>query len=204
MRQLWQISKVRRSSPSRSRASQKRSSRGSWAGGCWGTGWSLAMRGIHRKKRRREDPLPVFPVFLCLFSALEHLEHLGEAACVALLGLRQRLEPLGDVVEALFARGLRHARVHGLVLVRLAGDRALQVLLGVADRLARRRVADLLEVVEVAVRVAGLAVGRLLEVAGDLGVALDVGDLREVEVAAVRLRLAGEGLLEVRMGLGIR
>ena len=51
------------------------------------------------------------------------------------------------------------------------------------------------------VRVAGLAVGGLLEVAGDLGVALDVGDLCEIEVAAVRLRLAGKRVLEVLMGL---
>ena len=129
-------------------------------------------------------------------------EHLREAAGVALLGLRERLEPLGDVVEALVARGLRHAGVHRLVLVRLAGDGRLEVLLGVADGQARRRVADLLEVVEVTVRVAGLAVGRLLEVARDLGVALDVGDLREIEVAPVRLRLAGERLLEVLVRLG--
>ena len=65
-----------------------------------------------------------------------------------------------------------------------------------------RRIADLLQVVEVAVRVAGLAVGGVLEEAGDLGEALDVGDLCEVQVAAVRLRLAGEGVLEVLMGLG--
>ena len=58
-----------------------------------------------------------------------------------------------------------------------------------------------LQVVEVAVRVAGLAVGGLAEVAGDLGVALDVGDLREVEVAAVRLRLAGERVLQVLVRL---
>src|SRR5580692_6666058 len=50
----------------------------------------------------------------------EQREHLREATGVALLGLRQRLEPLGDVVEALVARGLRHAGVHRLVLVGLA------------------------------------------------------------------------------------
>jgi hypothetical protein len=57
--------------------------------------------------------------------------------------------------------------------VRLAGDRGLEVLLRVADREARRRVADLLDVVEMAVRVARLTVGRLLEVAGDLRFACD-------------------------------
>ena len=51
------------------------------------------------------------------------------------------------------------------------------------------------------VRVAGLALGGLAEVHRDLGVALHVRDLREVEVAAVRLRLAGERVLEVLLGL---
>ena len=49
---------------------------------------------------------------------------------------------------------------------------------------------------------AGLAVGGVLEEAGDLGVALDVRDLGEVQVAAVRLRLAGERVLQVLVGLG--
>ena len=94
---------------------------------------------------------------------LMRLQHLVEATGVGLLGLGERLEPLGDVVEALLARLLRHARVHRLVLVRLAGDRRLEVLLGVADREPGRRIADLLQEVEVPVRVAGLAVGGVLE-----------------------------------------
>jgi hypothetical protein len=52
------------------------------------------------------------------------------------------------------------------------------------------------------VGVAGLAVRGLLEVAGHFGVALDIGDLGEVEVAAVGLGLAGEGGLQVFVGLG--
>jgi len=48
---------------------------------------------------------------------------------------------------------------------------------------------------------AGLALGDVAEQAGDVGKALDVGAAREVEVATVRLGLAGEGLLEVRLGL---
>ena len=39
-------------------------------------------------------------------------------------------------------------------------------------------------------------------VAGDLRVPLDVGDLGEIEIAAVRLRLAGERGLEVGLGSG--
>jgi hypothetical protein len=64
-----------------------------------------------------------------------------------------------------------------------------------------KKVADLLDVVEVDVGVAGLALRGLAEVAGDLGIALDVRDLREVEVAAVRLGLAREGVLEILLGL---
>jgi hypothetical protein len=135
--------------------------------------------------------------FVVFVVEADAVEQLLEAPGVRLLGLRERLEPVGDLGEALLARGLGHARVHVGVLVRLAGDRGLEVLCRVAERQARGRVADLLQVVEVAVRVAGLALGGVAEVAGDLGVALHVGDLREVEVAPVRLRLAGERVLEV-------
>ena len=67
---------------------------------------------------------------------------------------------------------------------------------------AGHRVADLGEEVEVAERVAGLALGDRAEQGGHVGVALDVGLLGEVEVAAVGLALAGERLLEVVVGLG--
>src|SRR5688500_13015680 len=87
------------------------------------------------------------------------LETLGEAAGVRLLGARQRLEPLGDLVEALVAGGLGEARVHLGVLVRLALDGGLQVVLGAADRHAGDGVADLGEEVEVPERVARLALG---------------------------------------------
>ena len=65
------------------------------------------------------------------------LEALGEAAGVALLGAGQRLEPLGDLLEALVAGGLGEARVHLGVLVGLAGDGRLEVVRG-ARRPARR------------------------------------------------------------------
>ncbi len=45
--------------------------------------------------------------------------------------------------------------------------------------------------------VPGLGVRRVLEQAGDVGKALDIGYPGEVEVAAVRLRLPGERLLQV-------
>ena len=116
---------------------------------------------------------------------------------MGLLGLGEGLEPVGDVAVSLFAGRLGHAGVHLGVLVGLAGHRGGQVLHGVADGQAGGWIADDLDVVEVAVGVSGLAFRGVAEVAGDVGVALDVGHLGEVEVAAVGLRLAGEGGLQV-------
>jgi hypothetical protein len=100
------------------------------------------------------------------------------------------------------SRAVGEARVHLGVLVGLAGDRGLEVVLGVADRLARRRVAHLGQVLEVAVRVPGLALGDRAEQGRHVGVALDVGLLGEPQVATVGLALAGERLLQVLVGLG--
>ena len=112
--------------------------------------------------------------------AAHPVERLLEAAGVGLLGPRQRGEPVGDLVEALFAGGLREARVHGGELVGLAGDGAHEVLLRVAHGLVGRRVADGGEEVHVAERVTGLALGGVAEQAGCLAVTLDVGAAREI------------------------
>src|SRR5688572_28350416 len=124
----------------------------------------------------------------------ERIECLLEAVRVGTLGLRERLEPVRDLLEALAARGLGHARVHVGVLVRLARDRGLQVVARLADRQARGGIADGLEVLEVAVRVPGLAFGRRPKYGRDIVEAFDVGLLCEVEIAAIRLRLAGKGV----------
>ena len=87
------------------------------------------------------------------------VQRLLEAAGVAALGFRQSLEPVGDLVEALVAGGPGHARIHVGVFVGLAGDGGFQVVLGVADRLAGRRVAGLFEISQMAVGVAGFAFG---------------------------------------------
>src|SRR5436309_1472861 len=129
--------------------------------------------------------------------ARDLLEALVEAPGVRLLGLGERLEPLGELGEAFVARRLRHARVHLGVLVGLAGHGGLQIFLGLSDRLSGHGIADLLQEVEVAEGVPGLGVGGVLEEARHVGKALDVGDAREVKIAAVRLRLAGERLLEI-------
>src|SRR4051812_12154978 len=123
----------------------------------------------------------------------DRLEPLAEATGVALLGAGERLEPLRDLVETLVARSASEARVHLGVLVRLTRDRRLQVVRGGADWLTGHRVAGGGEEVEVTERVPGLALGDGAEQRGDVGVALDVGLLSEVEVPAVGLALAGEG-----------
>ena len=74
-------------------------------------------------------------------------------------------------------------------------QQAKAALLGVAA-------ADGLEVLEVAVRMAGLALGGRAEHRGHVVETLDVGLGREIEIATIRLRLAGEGVLQVLVGLG--
>src|SRR6476620_3717734 len=69
-------------------------------------------------------------------------EALGEATGVGLLGAGQRLQPLGDVLEALVASRLGEARVHLGVLVGLAGDGRLEVVGGGADGLTGDGIAD--------------------------------------------------------------
>ncbi len=108
---------------------------------------------------------------------------------MALLGAGKCLEPLRDLVEPLLPSRAGEARVHLGVLVRLAHDSGTQVLLGRADRLAGHRIADDREEVEVPERVAGLTFGDGAEQRGDVRVALDVGFLREVQEAAIRLAL---------------
>src|SRR2546428_2853518 len=137
------------------------------------------------------------PAVTPMRSLAQGLETLGEAAGVRLLGLGERLEPLRDLREALAARGLGEARVHLGELVGLALDRRLQVLVGRADWRVRHRVADLLQEVEVPEGVAGLGLRGVAEEPAHVRIALDVRAAREVEVAAVRLRLPGERRLQV-------
>src|SRR5512137_3090406 len=58
---------------------------------------------------------------------LDAVEHLRELAGVGLLRLGERLEPVGDLGEALLAGGLGEARVHVRVLLGLAGHGRLEV-----------------------------------------------------------------------------
>ena len=120
-----------------------------------------------------------------------------EIAVVALLGLGQGLEPVGDFFEALFARRARHTRVHIRVFVSLTGNRRLQVGRRIADRLAGRGIAHLFEELEVTVRVAGLALGSRAKDRGNVVVTLNIRLLRKVKIAAVGLAFASKRVFQV-------
>src|SRR5258706_15864414 len=128
-------------------------------------------------------------------SSTELLECSFETARVALLGFGERFEPLRNVCKALVASGFCEPWVHGLILVGLARNGALQVLLGIADRLPGGGVSDLLQKVEMAVGVAGFTVRGILEQTSNVGQALDIRDLREIEVTAGRLGRARKRVL---------
>ena len=117
-------------------------------------------------------------------------------------GLGERLEPVGDLVEAFLAGDGGHARIHVGVFVDLAGDRGLQILAGRTDRLAGHRIFHVLEIFEMAVRVPGLALGSRAEHGGEIAEARNIGLLGETEIAAVRLTLAGKRVLQILLGLG--
>jgi hypothetical protein len=84
----------------------------------------------------------------------------------------------------------------------LAGDRGLEVVAGQTDRLAGRRVTHFLEIFEMPVSMASLALGSRAEHGGDVVEALDLGLLGEIEIAADRLDLAGKRVLKILLGLG--
>src|SRR5947207_9846283 len=93
-------------------------------------------------------------------GSVQTVERPLEPAGMRFLGLGEGLEPVGDLVEAFLAGGARHARIHIGVFVGLAGDGGAQIIAGAADRLAGRRVADLFDIFEMTVRMAGLAFAR--------------------------------------------
>src|ERR1700737_1943514 len=74
------------------------------------------------------DRVPVFPE-LFVWNQLDQkrVERPLEAAGMRLPGLGQRLEPVGDLVEAFLTGGAGHARKHVGESVGLAGDHGLEV-----------------------------------------------------------------------------
>src|SRR5690242_6672818 len=116
---------------------------------------------------------------------------------MATLGLGERLEPVGDLAEALVARLLRHARVHVGVLVRLARYGGLEIFTSPANGQVGGRIAHHLQILQVPVRVPGLTFGGRAKQRRHIVVAFHVGLRGEVQVTPVRLRLAGERGLQI-------
>src|SRR5208283_4019376 len=136
-------------------------------------------------------------------SALgEALQALREAAGMGLFGLGQGFEPVGDLGKALFASGFGHAGVHVGVFVCLTGDGRSKIGCRVAHGQVRGWVADRLQIVQVAMRVAGLAFRGVAEQARDIRTAFHVGLLGEIQVAAVGLRFAGKRRFQILVSLG--
>src|SRR6266852_745791 len=187
-------------------------------GSDWGEFWRRLLRFSWFGHQSLFDVIPIFvapcttghlPAFSSVFASMfpsdrvpVFFERLLEAPGMRLPGLGERLEPVGDLVEAFLAGHARHARIRVGVFVGLARDRGLEVVACRTDRLAGRRVAHFLEIFEMAVRVPGLALGSRAEHGGDIVEALDVGLLGEIEIAAVRQALAGKRVLQILLGLG--
>src|SRR5450759_689116 len=114
-----------------------------------------AGRYTLRSSLRRARKLPLGPGQ----RLRDRRQALSEPTGMALLRSGQCLEPLGDLVEALFPSGTGEARVHLGVLVGLALHRRLQVVLGRTDRGPGHRISGLTQKVEVTERVACLTFG---------------------------------------------
>ena len=119
---------------------------------------------------------------------------------MALLRSGQRLQPFGDLREALVAGHPGEARVHLGGLVDFAGDRRAKVVFGGADGLTGSGISHLGQEVEVPERMAGGAVSDRTEQRSNLGIALDVGLLGEVEVTPIGLAFDRKRFLQVLFG----
>src|SRR5437016_620729 len=133
-------------------------------------------------------------------SEAQGLEPLREPPRMGLLGFGERLEPFGNLLEALAAGRLAEARVHLGELVGLTVDGGLEVLLRRTDRQTGHGVARLLQEIEMPERVSRLGLGRVAEQATDVRIPFDVSAPRKVEIAPVGLRLTGERILQVLVG----
>src|SRR5438552_10304176 len=86
----------------------------------------------------------------------ERIESLLEASGMRPLGFGKGLEPLGNLLEPLFARCAGHPWIHVGVFVGFARNRGDEIGRGAADRFPGDRIRNLLEVFELAMSIAGL------------------------------------------------
>ena len=166
---------------------------------CQSSGWRVGASRLPSRappvRRARSDCAAACHVLTAVSRAVERLL---EAVGVRALGLRQRLEPVGDLVEAFVARGLspcpgtcrctRASRPRS----RPSGCRACG---RSAGRSPGRRPCSRYSRWPCAWPVSPSAVER--NSAATSVVAFDVGLRCEIEVATIGLRLAGERRLQV-------
>jgi len=96
-------------------------------------------------------------------------------------GFGEGFKPLGDLLETLFASRAGHPRIHVRIFVGFASNRGAKVIRSPADRFPGRRVANLLEIFEMAVGMASLALGGRAEYRRYVVVALDIRLLRKIQ-----------------------
>ena len=106
---------------------------------------------------------------------------------MALFGLREGLEPVGDFVETFVPRAAGHARIHVGILVGLTGDRGAEVVARRANWPSGCGITCFLKILEMSVRMLGLALRGGAENSRHVIVAFDVGLLSKVQVAAIGL-----------------
>src|SRR5258708_37575812 len=125
-------------------------------GSDWGEFWRRILRLSWFGHQSLFDLIPTFvvpcttghlPAFSSVFASMlpsdcvpvffrsRRVERLLEAADMRLPGLGERLEPVGDLVEAFPAGNAGHARIHVDGFVGLDGDRGLEDVAGRTGRL---------------------------------------------------------------------
>ena len=129
------------------------------------------------------------------FAQIEAEYCLAETGGMVSFGLGQGFKPVGDFGETLLSRYLCHARVHFRIFRRFSRNGGFQVFHRRSNRQPRDRIAYFPQVVQVPVRVAGFALGRVAKQPGDFRIALDIRQTGEVEISPVGLALAGERIL---------
>jgi len=116
---------------------------------------------------------------------------------VGFFRLGQGLKPFGQFRETFGPRGLRETGIHLGVFVGLALDRRLEILFRGTDGHAGARITDFFQKIQMTKGMSSFGLRSISKKAADIWITLDIRDPREVEIAAIRLRLAGEGMLQI-------
>ena len=134
-------------------------------------------------------------------SAAESVQSLVESPGVRLLCFRQSFKPFRQLEETFITGSLRKTRIHFGIFVGLAFNSRFQVFLGASNRHSRARIAHLLEKIEMAEGMSGFRLRGVPEKSSDIGIAFDISDSSEIEIATIGLGLAGKRFLQVLVTL---